>query len=139
MKDLIPIVVPLGFFAAIAVPVIFLARYRHNERVEMLRQGINPSSAVPGRGALFWGLVFTFVGAALVIVSLMPEEDFWVGGAVSLSLGAAMLVYYKVTASERERMMRRYEERDLAGDSVPGAEYQSSTTGPAGERESGEM
>jgi len=121
MSDLIPIVVPLGLFAAIAVPVILLARYRHNERMEMLRQGMNPPPAVPGRGALFWGLVFTFVGTALAAVSFMPEEDFWVGAAVSLSLGAAMLVYYKITAPERERMTRGHEER-----------------GPAGKRQNGE-
>ena len=141
---LIPILVPLGLFVAIAVPVIFLARYRHNERMELIRQGINPINQMPavtGRGPLAWGLLFTFIGIALFIsYFILGEKEVLVAGIIVASPGIAMLVYYKVTAPERERMMRRYEEQAIAGSDIPGVTPQTSApTGPVNEQEDTEM
>jgi len=135
------ILVPLGLFAAIAVPVIFLARYRHHERTELIRQGINPLPGVTGRGTLLWGLIFTFVGIALVISYFIAgEKGLLIAGIIVTSPGIAMLVYYKVTAPERKRMMRIYEEQAATGGDVPGVTPQTSPlTKPSNEQEDTEM
>jgi len=144
MEGILALLVPYGFFAAIVVPVIFLSRYRHNERMELIRQGINPINQMPGvtgRGPLAWGLIFTFVGIALFIsYFILGDKEVLVGAAIVASPGIAMLVYYKVTTPERERMMRRYEEQAIAGNDVPGVTPQTSApTGPANEQENTEM
>ena len=138
----VEILVPLAFFAAIAVPIIFLARYRHNERMELIRQGINPQMpGVTGRGALAWGLLFTFVGIALFLSYFIAgEKGLLIASIIVASPGIAMLVYYKVTAPERERMMRRYEELADANGDVPGVTRQTTApTGPVNEQEDTEM
>ncbi len=135
------ILVPLGLFAAIVVPVILLARYRHNERMEIIRQGINPLPNVTGRRTLLWGLILTFVGIALVISYFIEgDKDLIIAGLIAASTGISLLIYYKVTASERERMMRRYEEQAVTGGDVPDVTPQTSPlTKPANEQEDTEM
>ena len=131
MEGILALLIPFGLFAAIAVPVIFLARYRHNERVELIRQGINPLNqmqGVAGRGSLALGLVFTFLGIALLIsYFILGDEDVLIGGIIVTSPGIALLLYYKITAPERERIRRQLEEQAGAGGDVPGVTPQTST------------
>lgn len=110
------ILIPIGFFVAIVLPIIFITRYRHNERMELIRQGIHPASpvpAVPGRKSLPWGLVLLFLGVGLIAYSLIFQRysDFFKGGIICLSIGLALLIYWKVTAPERQRLTKIYEEK----------------------------
>ena len=74
LNSLKDILIPIAVFTAIALPIIFIARYRHNERMQLLRQGINPSITlpeIPGRKSLPWGLILIFLGFALLILSFV--------------------------------------------------------------------
>ena len=109
------ILVPFGFFAMIVLIVIFISRYRHNESIELIRKGISPLIQMPviiSGGALAWGLIFIFLGIALFIsYFILGEIEVLVSALIVASPGAALLVYYKITAPDRERIIRRYEER----------------------------
>ena len=112
------ILIPIAVFTAIVLPIIFIARYRHNERMQLLRQGINPAITlpeIPGKKSLLGGLVLIFLGSALLIYSLVvhKQSDILKFSIVFLSIGAALLVYWKVTAPERQRLTKLYEEKLL--------------------------
>ncbi len=117
-KALERILVPLIVFTAIVLPIILIARYRHNERMELIRQGIHPASlipSVPGKKSLPWGLLLSFLGIGLLVYSIMiPEPSGLPGGIICLSIGLPLLIYWKVTKPERERLTKIYEEKLLA-------------------------
>jgi hypothetical protein len=98
------ILVPLGFFAMITAIVLVVGRYRHNERMEMIRTGRAPLPAVPGRGALLWGLVLTLVGlghgVATLALGISPKA--LMGTAIAVPIGVALLLYYRSTRPDRE-------------------------------------
>ena len=117
------ILVPLAFFAMITVIVTFIARYRNRERMELIKNGMVPFPAVPGKGSLLWGLLLTFVGFAFsvaVLVLGIPKESL-MGGAIFGSAGIALLMYYKFTIPDREKAEELYREmiEASAGKSQP--------------------
>ncbi|MFA6472120.1 MAG: DUF6249 domain-containing protein [Candidatus Latescibacterota bacterium] len=122
MHDLIPtlaILIPIfGIVIGIGGPVvviIVLARYWHMRKMEMIRRGTNHTiytPVYPGAKSLLWGLLLSFLGiAALISTYFHSDTDFLNFGLLILGAGLALLVYWKLTAPERERMRRLIEER----------------------------
>ena len=114
LKELVEILVPLGFFTMVTLIVIFTARYRHRERLEMIKSGMNPAAAVapvPGRGALVWGLLLTFggVGHGLGVLLLSLSSGALVPVFVLVPVGLALLLYYRLTAPQRRRAEELWE------------------------------
>ena len=114
MAYLTGILVPLSFFALVALIVYFVISYPHKERMEMLRMGLTP----PPGGGLLWGpaslwlgLVIGGIGLALLLYQVFGyDKESLAGGLVCLFIGIGMVVYYKVTAPQREQLMRLQEE-----------------------------
>jgi len=109
------ILVPLGLFAMVVLVIYFVGSRRHQERMELIKQGINPTRlqvTAPGNGSLLWGLLLVAVGLALVIQYAFVEQDHdTMGfGLAALFGGAALLAYYKVTAPQRERALKLHEQ-----------------------------
>lgn len=130
MGVLVPIIGIIVIFGSPAFIIFFLARYRHEQKMEMIRRGINPSThtiSYQGAISLLFGLLLTFLGIAAIIsiiilfvrINQMPgyhafNPIFLLFGLLILASGLALLVYWKLTAPERERMRRLFEERFTA-------------------------
>ena len=79
MGELIPMV---GFIAVAAI-IIFIAGVRHKERMELINKGEYSafsrldvqSPPLPGRNALFWGLVIVGLGVAGIIYFIVLGID----------------------------------------------------------------
>lgn len=119
---MVPILGIIFVFGAPAVVIIVLAKLWHERRMEMIRQGINPSMrtainnapAYPGEKSLLWGLIMAFLGVAAIIstsINSHSDPDFMNLGLLSLGAGLALLVYWKLTAPERERARRLFEDK----------------------------
>ena len=106
------ILVPLGFFAMVTAIVLVIGRYRHRERMEQIRTGQAPLLAVPGKGALLWGLVLTLVGLgyALAVLALAIHAKARMGAAIAVPMGVALLVSYRYTAPDRQTAERLLED-----------------------------
>jgi hypothetical protein len=110
MEYLIPILVPLAFFAAIGIPVYEHIRSRHRERIALIEKGIvtedvkylYSSAAAKSNpyGALKWGLIFVFVGIGLLIAQIISSvtdvEEVIYFALVSIGAGTALLVFYRI-------------------------------------------
>ena len=109
------ILIPLGAFAMVVLIVYFGGSRRHQERMELIKRGINPASTkVPttGTASLLWGLLIVAAGLGMVITFIAGYgDDATFGfGLVGLLGGIALLVYYKLTKPQRERAMRLQEQ-----------------------------
>lgn len=113
--ELIPIIAIIVIFGVPGAIIVTLAQLRHNEKMELIRQGIRPEEDVPrypGRKSLLWGMLLAGLGFAAVISALWrPDTDLIRFGFLFIGAGVALLVYWKVTAPEREREIRLIEER----------------------------
>ena len=115
------VLVPFIIFASITAIVIFIASRRHNERMEMIKHGMNPVRLAPprtGGKTLLFGLICIAIGLALLISVLSmgfsrSEHDTLLIALMFLLGGVSLLVYWKLTAGDRERALRAYE-RHLA-------------------------
>ena len=110
------ILVPLGLFGMVTAVVIFIASRSHRERMELIKQGINPvqlTSPKTGNKSLLFGLICIAIGLALlisVIVNLTHFDQATLTSAlISLLGGVSLLVYWKLTAGDRERALQAYE------------------------------
>ena len=105
----------IGTFGIPSLVIIVLARFRHNQNMELIRHGINPDNtlpAYPGNKSLFFGFLFTGIGIALIIAKLIAGgfHDL-AGGIVLFGSGIAFLTYWKLTATDRDHQRRLYGER----------------------------
>ncbi len=85
---------------------------RHKERVELIKQGVNPDGntlniSLPGDKALKWGLIFLAFGLAgiiyLSITGLKFVEEGLFFTIASALVGVALIIYYRLTADNRAR------------------------------------
>ena len=112
MLELVPltaIIMSLGLPAFIVWVVI---SRRHKERVELIKQGINPDSntlelSFPGSRALKWGLIFLAVGLAGILYAIVMQEigdeDLFFLAIASVMVGLALLLYYRLIGEQRKR------------------------------------
>ncbi len=113
--DIIPIIAILVTFGVPGAIIVTLAKLRHNEKMEMIRQGMYPEQELPkypGRKSLLWGILLLGLGLASVASSAWRHDtDLIHFGLLAIGAGAALLVYWKVTTPEREREIRLIEEK----------------------------
>jgi len=114
MQNLVGIIAIIFTFGAPAIVIIALARLRHEQRIEMIRKGINPivsTPSYPGKKTLLRGLILTALGIGALISTLINSNTILMRfGFFFLGAGVALLVYWKVTAADREREHLLYEE-----------------------------
>jgi hypothetical protein len=113
--ELIPIIAILTVFGAPAAVIITIAILKHRQKMEMVRQGINPNvdtPSYPGKGPLLWGMILTGIGIASIASAFFDtDHDLMRFGFLFLGAGIALLVYWFLTAPERNRAIQIYEER----------------------------
>ncbi len=110
--------VPLMLFACITGIIIFIAARRHKERLEMIKQGKFPDLHAPtpqktGSKSLFLGLFAFGAGLALLLSAVLvqnSDRDMITFSLLFLFGGGAMLIYWRLTAKDREYARRVNEE-----------------------------
>ena len=117
------ILVPLGFFGGIVAIVIFITSRRNRERIEMIRKGMDPYKYITmppvktSSKTLFWGILAVAIGLALIISSVFIQKNFdrdmMTFAILFMFGGGAILLYWKLTAKDREHA-RRLQEEHLA-------------------------
>jgi Flp pilus assembly protein TadB len=109
------VLIPLGAFAMVVLMVWIVISRGHKERMELIKQGINPDTtkvSTPGTGSLLWGLLLAAVGLGLVITFITGhgDDETLSFGLVLLLGGVGLIVYYVLTKPQRERAMRLQEQ-----------------------------
>jgi hypothetical protein len=109
------LLVPLAFFAGVAIVLWKYFEGRHKERMAMIEKGVNPAdfkSATPIRlwqgnvlSNLKWGLLLVFGGIGLLVgLQLEYYFGFHEGGAVFGSIliagGLALIIFYLIAAKK---------------------------------------
>ncbi len=126
MKDIIP----MFLFFCIAAIILGIAWLRHRERMALIEKGVNPhpvSPATIGTRALFLGLVAVAIGLAMGVSMIFSyDSDLVLPAFLLLFGGAASLLYWKMTAKDRENARRMYE-RDMERENVLSRELPDST------------
>ena len=120
---ILALLVPFAFIGSIAAINIFNASCRHRERIEMIHRGMDPDKYIPmpqmpqiktSDRKLFWGIFFFAIGLAFVISSIFIQRnidrDMMTVALLFLFGGGAMLLYWKLTAKDREHARRLQEE-----------------------------
>ena len=108
----------ITLFGCITGIIIFIAARRHKERLEMIKKGKFPDMHAPtpqktGSISLFLGLFAFGVGLALLLSAVLvqnSDRDMITVSLLFLSGGTAMLVYWRLTAKDREYARRINEE-----------------------------
>ena len=121
--------VPFFVLLAVFIIVLYATSRRHRERMEMIQKGVDPSlftemsTSRSDSKSLFLGLISTAAGLAFLISSFFMnhrDEGLIIFGLLFLFCGGAMLLYWKLTAKDRERERRLYEERLARTADLPG-------------------
>ena len=114
---MVPIFINLIVFGFIATIVIFVTSRQHTERMELIKRGMNPVRVAPPRTiskSLFLGLAGVAIGLSLLISVFFNKSHFdhdtLTAGLIVLFSGVSFLVYWKMTAGDRERAVRAYEQ-----------------------------
>ncbi|MDP2982513.1 MAG: hypothetical protein Q8O92_04190 [Candidatus Latescibacter sp.] len=112
-NELIPILSIILAFGVPATIIILVARMRHQQKLELIRRGMNPNILelnYPGKRALFWGILLTALGIAGCVGAVVLEAPpLGNTSLLVLAAGIAVLIYWKLTAREREREKKLYE------------------------------
>lgn len=123
MGNLVPLFGIVFMFAAPTAVIIVIAILRHRQRMELIRQGINPDQGIPPypkQKPLLWGLLFLGIGIAAIAQMIWSgNHDLMTFGFLFTGAGIAFLVYWKLTAPDRERARKMFEERYAAGEFEP--------------------
>ena len=114
------IIGPLSIAGMITAIVIFISSRRHRERIELIKRGVNPVRIAPprtGSKALFLGLACAAIGIAFLISVIVDnlnsghyDDDTLTLSLVLLFAGISFFVYWKLTADDRERAFKAYEQ-----------------------------
>jgi Domain of unknown function (DUF6249) len=120
MSEFIGLIAVVLIFGTIPAVVIYITRSRHLERVKLIERGEYAtfgnldvqSPPLPGRYALFFGLIIIGLGLAGIIffmfMGIDDGEEFYLALA-SFVVGGAMLLYYRLLAPLREKAAQAYD------------------------------
>ena len=97
-------------FATVGAVIIVIAMYRHKERMELIQSGKYPYTKIPqvryGSTTLLFGLIVIGVGTAMLISSVLVmrnfDRDLMMASLILLFGGGATMLYWKLTAKDRE-------------------------------------
>ena len=122
MEGILAILLIFGGIPATII-LIYVASRRHKERMEMISKGVNqslfiePPDPKTGNSTLLFGLFAVAIGLAFTISSIFIMENFdrdmMTVAMVFLLGGGSLLLYWRLTAKDRERA-RRLQEEHLA-------------------------
>lgn len=108
--------IPFGAFAMIVLIVYFGVTRKHAENVELIKRGINPEKyniKLPGKLGLPLGVVFLALGTGPLIAQILTGRLLDRGNVGNLGLalasligGIGLIIYWKVTADDRERALK---------------------------------
>jgi hypothetical protein len=136
ISELVPLLVPIvAISVTFSVPIIWIvANYRkrlrlmelyHTERMAAIERGMElpplPLELIDGRtrrrrSSLLPGLVWLFIGLAVVLSSLIGgefDDDFPLfGGFIPLGIGLAYLIYYGIEGRHTEKLQLEHELRE---------------------------
>jgi uncharacterized protein DUF6249 len=114
------ILIPFGFFTMIILIVYFAVHRKHMENVELIKRGINPEKyniKLPGKLGLPWGVVLLALGIGPLIAMITTGEVLNSRNTDELGLalagiigGIGLIIYWKMTAADRERALKIKEE-----------------------------
>ena len=112
---MVPIFINLIIFSSITAIVIFIAANRSKVRMEMIKKGPVSFTGTPsktGSASLLIGLFSVAIGLAFFITSFVYffDEDIFIFGMFWVLGGGAFLIYWKVTAGDREQSCAWYEQ-----------------------------
>ena len=107
--------IPISSFAMVVLVIWIIVSRSHNERMELIKQGINPATtkvSTPGTGSMLWGLLLTAAGLGMVITFITGhgDDETFGFGLVFMLGGIGLIVYYILTKPQRERAMRLQEQ-----------------------------
>ena len=113
---------PVVLILCITGIIVYTTHLRHRERNELILRGKNPflnalaPAAAPkyGTKALFFALLSIALGLALGVSSLVFQDndpDIMTASLLFLFAGVALLVYWKITASDRIYAREQSEKR----------------------------
>jgi hypothetical protein len=99
----------------IAAIVIYGASRRHQERMELIKKGVNPLlfTESSGNKSLWLGILAFGIGAALLIAKFVTssnDHDMLTGGLILTFAGIALIAFWKLTAGDRVRARRIQDE-----------------------------
>lgn len=109
------------FLGIISGSFAYYTSCRHKERMELIKQGeyhrLNKAnmSSKTGNAALFLGLLFSGIGIALMISNILfldLDSDMSTVSIIVIFASASMLLYWKMTAKDREESRRIFAEQD---------------------------
>ncbi|MBT4510683.1 MAG: hypothetical protein HOC20_00545 [Chloroflexi bacterium] len=117
MGEMVAILVPLGTFAMVVLIVYFGVHRKHLENVELIKRGINPEKyqiKLPGKLGLPWGVVFLALGLgsliAMIIAGDLHDADELGLALAGIIGGIGLIIYWRLTADDRERALKIKEE-----------------------------
>ena len=121
MEDiLVPIALFVALFGSIVAIVYYVTTSRHKERMEMISKGVNlslftkPPDPKTGSRTLLFGLFAVAIGLAFTISSIFImknyDRDMMTVAMLFLFSGGSLLLYWRLTAKDRERARRLHEE-----------------------------
>lgn len=99
-------VIPIVGIVMGSVIVFFFLLWRHKQRMELIRQGKEPSDAFDVRSfSLLAGLIAGAVGFVLTIFIMFKEGASYslLGGLIPLGVGLSLMAYYLLSQNERNR------------------------------------
>jgi len=97
------IVVPTVFFTFLGIVIVMAILAKHRERMLIVEKGLAPDEikALYTRNLQFgplsslkWGMIFVFVGLAILIGTHLHIDDASIAGMINLAAGVALVLFY---------------------------------------------
>ncbi len=109
-----PVFIMLIIFGSFFGTIAYVASRHHVERMELIRLGhyhrVMPGNRPKtGSVSLFFGLLLAFFGIALLLSAILLQDmdrDMVTGSLLFIFSGGAMLIYWRLTAKDRDEAMR---------------------------------
>ncbi len=108
--------IPIAGCAMIVLIVYFGVTRKHAENIELIKRGINPEKyniKLPGKLGLPFGVVFLALGIGPLIAMIVTGQVLKTSNADELGLalasligGIGFIIYWKMTADDRERALK---------------------------------